>query len=433
MTACRVGRWLPDDHRVDKDWLKGLVSEVDGTPDKPLHPVLQEFKDLIEKNTRVYMLFQSMFQQIPKKKPYRDSPTGHPQIRDYEHLLQVLNRVLTSAPSWNDRSNRLGLVGVPISAILDWPMGTPSGFAAFLDPDVNAMIKKVLNAWSEYLNSPESASVLDDSTSGWFNAHGIHELTVVANVGATTYSFDQLFDCDPAAPHYGYRSWDHFFTRTFREGVRPVASPDDPRVIANACESQPYNIARDVKARDQFWVKGQPYSIRDMLAHDPLAEQFVGGTVYQAHLSALSYHRWHAPVGGTVANAYVVDGTYYSEPLFEGLGDPDPDAHGIDVRGEMTSQGYLTATATRALIFFEADDPAVGLVAFVGVGMAEVSTCDITVSKGQRVKKGDQIGMFHFGGSTHCLMFRKGVHVSGFPRLGREENVPVRSRLAVVS
>lgn len=132
MTACRVGRWLPDDHRVDKDWLKGLVSEVDGTPDKPLHPVLQEFKDLIEKNTRVYMLFQSMFQQIPKKKPYRDSPTGHPQIRDYEHLLQVLNRVLTSAPSWNDRSNRLGLVGVPISAILDWPMGTPSGFAPSL-------------------------------------------------------------------------------------------------------------------------------------------------------------------------------------------------------------------------------------------------------------------------------------------------------------
>jgi phosphatidylserine decarboxylase len=396
--------------------------------------VLQEFKELIEKNTRVYMLFQSMFQEVPKKKPYRDEPTGHPQIRDYHHLLQVLNHVLKSAPCWNDRSKRVGLVGVPIQAILDWPMGTPSGFAAFLDPDVNAMLRKVLNAWNEYLSSPESACVLDDSASGWFSEHGINELAAVANVGDTSYTFDQLFECDPTKPHHGFKSWDHFFTRTFREDVRPVAEPDNDKVIANACESLPYNVATGVKARDQFWIKSQPYSILDMLAHDPSAEQFTGGTVYQAFLSALSYHRWHAPVGGKVVNAYVVPGTYYSEPLFEGLGDPDTGTpHGIDIGAETTSQGYLTATATRALIFIESEDPAVGLVAFVGVGMAEVSTCEITVSKGQKVKKGDQIGMFHFGGSTHCLVFRKGVRVSGFPQPGREENVPVRSELAVVS
>jgi phosphatidylserine decarboxylase len=45
------------------------------------------------------------------------------------------------------------------------------------------------------------------------------------------------------------------------------------------------------------------------------------------------------------------------------------------------------------------------------VGMAEVSTCEITVYQGQHVKKGDQPGMFHFGGSTHCLMFRPGVRL----------------------
>lgn len=28
------------------------------------------------------------------------------------------------------------------------------------------------------------------------------------------------------------------------------------------------------------------------------------------------------------------------------------------------------------------------------------------VAVGQLVKKGDEIGMFHFGGSTHCLVFR---------------------------
>ncbi|MGZ4627955.1 phosphatidylserine decarboxylase, partial [Oryzihumus sp.] len=37
------------------------------------------------------------------------------------------------------------------------------------------------------------------------------------------------------------------------------------------------------------------------LANDESADQFVGGTVYQAFLSATNYHRWHAPVAGTRA------------------------------------------------------------------------------------------------------------------------------------
>ena len=43
--------------------------------------------------------------------------------------------------------------------------------------------------------------------------------------------------------------------------------------------------------------------------------------------------------------------------------------------------------------------------------MAEVSSCEITVTPGQHVDKGDQLGMFHFGGSTHCLVFRPGVNL----------------------
>lgn len=207
-----------------------------------------------------------------------------------------------------------------------------------------------------------------------------------------------------------------------------MASPDDDSVIANACESKVYNVARDAKLRDKFWIKGQPYSVSDMLAHDPLAAQFDGATIYQAFLSALSYHRWHAPVSGKVVRAFVQDGTYFSEPLVE-TADAQVE---IDTRGISTAQGYLTALATRAVIFIEADNPDIGLMAFIGVGMDEVSTCDITVQEGQHVKKGEQLGMFHFGGSSHCLLFRKGVNVGGFPEVGRKENVPVRGRVAVV-
>jgi phosphatidylserine decarboxylase len=376
------------------------------------------------------MLFTSMFQQVPSKKPYKYDPTGQPEIRDYDHMLQVLNHILTTPPGWNDKSHRVGLVGLPINILLDYPMGTPSGFAVFLDPEVNAMLKKVLNAWGDFLKSPESAEALSVGDNGWFGETGVASLTAIGNLGQTSHNFEEMFVCDPTQPHHGFKSWDDFFTRPFRDGIRPVASPDDDDVVANACESKPYNVAHDVKARDQFWVKGQPYSLVDMLAHDALAEQFVGGTIYQAFLSALSYHRWHTPVSGKVVKAFVQDGTYYSEPLFEGIGEPG--SASIDMRNEATGQGYITSVATRAIIFIESDNPKIGLMASVFVGMAEVSTCDITAKEGQHLKKGDQLGMFHFGGSTHCLIFRPQVKLSGFPSPGAEANVPVRGKLAVV-
>lgn len=393
--------------------------------------MLKEFKSLIDNTPRIRMQFEQMFEQVPQKRPYHHTPTGHPQVRDYDHMLQILNHLLTTAPSWHDKSYRVGFVGMPINALLDWPMGTPSGYAAFLDPQVNAMLKKVLNAWGEYLQSPASAQVLDKAESGWFSDHGVHSLAMTANVGQTSWSFEEMFHCNPDAPHFGFTSWDDFFTRTFKEGVRPVAEPENPLVIANACESKPYKIATNVKSHDKFWVKDQPYSVSDILADSSLGKEFEGGTIYQAFLSALSYHRWHAPVTGTVRKAYLVEGTYYSEPLFEGLGDPKN--ADIDLGGETTSQGYLTQVATRAVILIETHEPKIGLVAFVGVGMAEVSTCEITVKEGQKVNKGDEIGMFHFGGSTHCLLFKPGVNVSGFPTPQIAHNVPVRSKLAVVS
>lgn len=50
-----------------------------------------------------------------------------------------------------DAAAGAGVVGVPMCAIFDYAMGTPSGHAAFLDPDVNRMLKKILNEWGKYL------------------------------------------------------------------------------------------------------------------------------------------------------------------------------------------------------------------------------------------------------------------------------------------
>jgi phosphatidylserine decarboxylase len=94
-----------------------------------------------------------------------------------------------------------------------------------------------------------------------------------------------------------------------------------------------------------------------------------------------------------------VEGTYYAEAA----------AEGFDPAGPNNSQGYIAHVATRAIIFIEAEEPAIGLMSLIPIGMAEVSSCVVTVKEGQKVKKGDQIGYFQFGGSTHCLVFRPGV------------------------
>ncbi len=176
-------------------------------------------------------------------------------------------------------------------------------------------------------------------------------------------------------------------------------------MIINACESTPYTLKTNVKREDRFWVKEQPYSLQDMLAGDEAAEEFVGGSVYQAYLDAHNYHRWHSPISGTICRAFVREGTYYSEVESEGK---DPD-------GMKLSQGYLAHVATRAIILIESDDPVIGLVGLMPVGMVEVSSCVIRpeIRPGHRVQKGDEVGYFQYGGSTYCLIFRPGA-IAGF-------------------
>ena len=70
--------------------------------------------------------------------------------------------------------------------------------------------------------------------------------------------------------------------------------------------------------------------------------------------------------------------------------------------------------------------------------MSEVSSCIIgpDIRPGHHVAKGDELGYFQFGGSTHCLVFRPGViadfSLAAVPQ-PHDPNAPlvrVRSRLA---
>ena len=376
----RRAGWLPDSQEDLESWLTGHRERVEAKGTQVvLHPVLVEFQTLIDTDPVVRMYVERMITQVPQNRNYS---TRH--LTSVEQLLRLINEVLTIAPEFGDQA-----VTLPLGAILDWTMGTTAGFAAYRDPRVNAMLQKILTAWCDFLNSADSRYVLNDSPTGWKSA------AAQRAIGIDQYQYD------PEDDYWGFTSWNDFFTRRFKPGARPVASPEDDKVIVSACESTPYGISTDVQRRDRFWIKSQPYSLQDMLADDESVDEFVGGTVYQAFLSATDYHRWHSPVAGTIVRAFVQEGTYYSEA----------DSEGADAVEPTNSQSYLAHVAARAIILIQADDPVIGLVAFIPVGMSDVSSCviDPEVTPGHHVAKGDELGYFQFGGSTHCLIFRPGV------------------------
>ncbi len=199
-----------------------------------------------------------------------------------------------------------------------------------------------------------------------------------------------------------------------RESARPVASPDDDNVIVSACESRVFNIARNAKLRDKFWIKGQPYSVVDMLGNDPLCEQFEGATVYQAFLSALSYHRWHAPISGRVRRCFVRDGTYFSEPLFES----PAEGGDIDTKGISVAQGYISALATRAIIFIEADNPAIGLVAFAAWEWTRSALARSRWRRGSISGRATRSACSTLADRRTVSCFGRASRSAGFPRSG---------------
>ena len=441
----RVGQWIPSDQKVLDKWLANFITEVKSkskdklallmalhppaedeeiasgeTPpvvahgteeDLDLHPPVKELLKAIISDPEINMFFHQMFWQ-QYENPH--SSQG-PRIPSWQLMIISLDYIMTTAPKYS----KSGCVTVPINAILNWPMATTAGFAAFLNDKVNRLFKSILNYWGKFLSSSASCHVLtDDPRHGWFGEDAMQAMP----------NFVQDFKCDPNEKYHGFTSWDDFFTREFRDGIRPIASPEDDSVVANACESAPYQISTAVKNRDFFWIKHQRYSLDFILNMSDLAKQFHGGTVYQAFVSATSYHRWHSPVSGTIYKTELVDGSYYSAT--HDIQDSPASAN------ICMSQGYLAQVAARGIIYIQADNPDIGLMCFVSIGMSEVSSNEITVKEKQKVKKGDQIGMFHFGGSTHLLLFRPGVNIE-FDTRGQTpgldtKNIPVKSKIATV-
>ena len=352
-------------------WLKNLKKEANAIKQPAYHKSIQQLATLIESDGVVRMYVTQMLEEVPEEKRVFD---------DVHSLLNAMNLIIQRAPEFKDGTP------FPMSALFADMMYTPAGEAGFCNAALNAATRNVLQEWCKFLDSRESLYVINKKD-GWLSPKAWQE-----------NNLDDFVVPNSDDPNGGFQSFNEFFHRKIKAKLRPVAALDDDKTVVSANDGTVYQIARAVKKKDQFWIKSQPYSLVNML-NGMYVDRFVGGDVVQSFLGGSDYHRFHAPINGTVRAASVVDGLMFSELR----------SQGFDASGGTLSQGYQASVNTRGLLFIESENPKLGMVCVIPIGITEVSSVTLTVKPGQKVRKGDEVGYFSYGGSSMCLVFQPGA------------------------
>ncbi len=239
------------------------------------------------------------------------------------------------------------------------------------------------------------------------------------------HRFIQRFHVDmseAAEPDYRvYSSFNMFFTRALRDGVRPlgtggkdIACPVDGRI------SQIGGIKQD----HILQAKGRTYSVLELLAGSAaLANQFADGEFATLYLSPRDYHRVHMPVDGSLRQMLYVPGRLFSVNPSATRSVPK-----LFARNERVATMFDTRAGPMAVVMVGALN--VGSIETVWAGeitppyLKQMRSWDYQCDAVQ-LKKGAELGRFNMG-STVILLFgrqkirwRAGLEAGASMRIGQ--------------
>ena len=151
-----------------------------------------------------------------------------------------------------------------------------------------------------------------------------------------------------------YENFEDFFVRHHKPGTRPIYAKDDPTkaVIVADCRVVVYDSVAESK---RIWIKGQEFSITNLVMDRQLGEHFDDGGIASFRLSPQDYHRYHSPVAGVIKQFRSLPGDYYQV---------DPVA--------LRSSVDIVPRNARRYVVIETDE--FGDVLFVAIGATEVGT-----------------------------------------------------------
>ena len=223
-------------------------------------------------------------------------------------------------------------------------------------------------------------------------------------------------------PRGGWRDFNDWFARSVKPGFRPIAAITDPTVITSPADST-YGGQWEIRSDSGVTIKGLHWSISELLKDCPYSKDFDGGIFMHSFLGPNDYHRQHCPVGGKVVWARNIRGDVYLEVNAV----PIPDTDGVKtLKPTRTMDGggwQFDAPDTPGYQFAQNRglfvlDTAIGLVAILPMGMAQVSSVMLTAEEGVTLTKGDEISYFQFGGSDIVVVFQRQSNVNLTAQVG---------------
>ncbi|KAF9926366.1 hypothetical protein FBU30_004030 [Linnemannia zychae] len=208
-----------------------------------------------------------------------------------------------------------------------------------------------------------------------------------------TYRLDltELLEPDPTK----YKTFNEFFYRKLKADARPIDGKDDPSIIVSAADCR-ITCFESVSAATEFWIKGQHFTLPNLLQDTELAKEFDEGSMAIFRLAPQDYHRFHCPIKGVLKKDPVrIGGTYFTV-------NPMAINEDLDVFTE-------NVRVVSVLDLEDAGDKSFDKSVFVSIGALLVGSIELTGGKvpGTKLDKGDELGYFAYGGSTCILLFRK--------------------------
>jgi len=193
-----------------------------------------------------------------------------------------------------------------------------------------------------------------------------------------------------------YSSFNDFFTRGLRTGVRQVDS--DVTSIVSPADGAISQLGK-IEDGDVFQAKGQKFTVEALIADPQLAQPFKNGEFATVYLSPRDYHRVHMPFAGTLTETLYVPGELFSVNQVTAENIP-----GLFARNERmvclfdTELGRMAVVLVGAMIVAGIETVATGKVK--PSGRIELNQHDLFLEKGA------ELGRFYLG-STAIILFEE--------------------------
>ncbi|KAK9096334.1 hypothetical protein Sjap_021831 [Stephania japonica] len=108
-----------------------------------------------------------------------------------------------------------------------------------------------------------------------------------------------------------FKTFNEFFIRELKPGARPIAFEDRDDLATCAADSR-LMAFKSVEDGMRFWIKGRKFSIKGILGADISSSEFTDGSLVIFRLAPQDYHRFHAPVSGTIEKVCDISGALYT-------------------------------------------------------------------------------------------------------------------------